>query len=176
MKAKNFFITGKPGTGKTTLIKKIIGELNLDAGGFFTQEVREAGERIGFDILTLDGRRGMLARKGMKSRFKVGRYGVSLDDLDEVAVDSIRKALQENKIVIIDEIGKMELFSEKFKDAVVQALDSENIVLGTIKLAADPFTDGIKQRDDTVIFELTAEDREEVRCLVKSALKSAIDI
>ncbi|MCL6473397.1 MAG: NTPase [Firmicutes bacterium] len=170
MKAKNIFITGKPGTGKTTLIKKIIAELNLNAGGFFTQEVREAGERIGFDILTLDGRRGTLARKGMKSRFRVGKYGVSLNDLDEIAVDSIRKALQENKIVIIDEIGKMELFSEKFKDAVVQALESENIVLGTIKLADDPFTDKIRRRDDTVIFELTAENREEVGHLVKSAI------
>lgn len=170
MKAKNIFITGKPGTGKTTLIKKLIDEFNLDAGGFFTQEVREAGERIGFDILTLDGRRGILARKGMKSRFKVGKYGVSLKDLDEIAVDSIKKALQENKIVIIDEIGKMELFSENFKGAVLQALDSGNIILGTIKLAADPFTDKIRRRDDTVIFELTDENREEVRQLVKGAI------
>lgn len=136
MKAKNIFITGQPGTGKTTLIKQIIGELNLDAGGFFTQEVRKAGERIGFNIYALDGRRGILARKVMKSRFKVGEYSVSLKDLEEIAVDSIKEALQEHKIVIIDEIGKMELFSEKFKEEVLRALNSENKVLGTIKLAA----------------------------------------
>jgi len=170
MKAKNIFITGKPGTGKTTLIKKIIDELNLNAGGFFTQEVREAGERVGFNIRTLDGREGILAHKGMKSMFRVGKYGVSLKDLDEVAVGSIRKALRENKVVIIDEIGKMELFSEKFKEAVLQALDSESKVLGTIKFAADPFTDGIKQRDDVVVFELTSENREEVEGLVKGAI------
>ncbi|MBE0447996.1 MAG: NTPase [Actinobacteria bacterium] len=170
MKAKNIFITGKPGTGKTTLIRKLIDEFTLDAGGFFTQEVREAGERVGFDILTLDGRRGMLARKGMKSNLRVGRYGVSLKDLEEIAVDSIKKALWKNKIVIIDEIGKMELFSEKFKEAVLRALDSEKIVLGTIKLAPDPFTDMIRQRSDTIIFELTPENREEVKGLIKNVI------
>jgi len=170
MKAKNIFITGKPGTGKTTLIKKIIDELNLNAGGFFTQEVREVGERVGFNILTLDGKEGILARKGMRSMFRVGKYGVSLRDLDEIAVDSIRKALRENKTVIIDEIGKMELFSQKFKDVVLQALDSENKVLGTIKFAADPFTNKIRQRDDTAVFELTPENREEVKSLVKNSI------
>ncbi|HCG98499.1 MAG TPA: hypothetical protein DE036_01420, partial [Actinobacteria bacterium] len=64
---KNIFITGKPGTGKTTLIIDLIKELGLDAGGFYTREVREAGKRVGFDIHTLDDKTGALARKGEKS-------------------------------------------------------------------------------------------------------------
>ncbi|HZD61078.1 MAG TPA: NTPase [Anaerolineae bacterium] len=167
MKAKNILITGQPGTGKTTLIRKLIDEFTLNAGGFFTQEVRGASERLGFDIITLDGRQGVLARKGMKSNLRVGRYGVSLEDLEEIAVDSIKKALLKNEVVVIDEIGKMELFSEKFKEAVLRALDSGKIVLGTTKLASDPFTNMIRQRSDTIIFELTPKNREEVKGLIK---------
>lgn len=170
MMIKNVFVTGKPGSGKTTLIRELIEELNLNVGGFFTQEIRKCGERIGFSINTLDGKEGILALKGMESQFRVGSYGVNLKDLEEIGIDSIRKALTDSKVVIIDEIGKMELFSENFKRQVLHALESKNRVLGTIKLASDEFTDRIRKRSDTKIFELTPFNREEVKNSIKKIL------
>jgi len=160
---KNIFITGIPGCGKTTLIKEILEELKIEAGGFFTQEIRERGERKGFKIITLDGKEGILAHQNINSKFRVSKYGVNLKDLEEIAVPSILKAIDEGKIVVIDEIGKAELFSEKFKEAVFKALNSKNKVLGTIKISKDFFTEKIRKREDTKIFYLKREEKDKIK-------------
>lgn len=159
----NVFLTGRPRCGKTTLIKEIIRELDLDARGFYTSEIREAGKRVGFAIRTLEGREGMLAHKHFKSSVRVGRYKVNIKDLEEIGVNSILKALREHKLIIIDEIGKMEMKSPKFKQAVIKALDSKNKVLATIKLTRDPFTDKIKNRKDVRVFHMTKQNRKEIK-------------
>jgi len=151
---KNVFITGRPGCGKTTMIIEIIKESNLNAGGFYTAEVREGGKRKGFKIIDLDGNEGILAHVGLKSPYKVGKYKVNIKDLEEIGVKSILNAINKGKVIVIDEIGKMELFSERFKRAVEEAINSKNVVLGTIKLAKDPFIEGIKNREDTIVFHL----------------------
>ena len=168
---KNIFITGKPGCGKTTLIMEILKELNLPAGGFYTQEIREKDVRKGFKIITLDGKKGILAHIGIKSPYKVSKYRVNIKDLEEIGVKSILNSLKENKITIIDEVAKMELFSEKFKKAVILALDSKNKILGTIKMTFDPFTDKIRKRKDTKIFHLTRGNRGEIKKQIKKLLK-----
>ncbi len=160
---KNIFITGIPGCGKTTLIKEILNKLKIEAGGFFTQEIRERGERKGFKIITLDGKEGILAHQNINSKFRVSKYGVNLKDLEEIAVPSILKAIDEGKIVVIDEIGKAELFSEKFKEAVFKALNSKNKVLGTIKISKDFFTEKIRKREDTKIFYLKREEKDKIK-------------
>ena len=81
--------------------------------GFFTQEIRERGKRVGFSITTLDGKKGVLAHQAIKSRFRVGKYGVNLDYIDEIAVPSMIPS-KADEIVVIDEIGKMECFSPLF--------------------------------------------------------------
>ncbi len=172
MRTKNIFLTGLPGCGKTTLLKEIIKELNLEAAGFYTEEIREKGERIGFNLFSLDGKRGILAHKDFKSPYQVSKYGVNLRDLEEIGVKSIEEGLLKGeKIIIIDEIGKMELFSEKFKEAVLAALESENLVLGTIKITKDPFTDKIRERKDTKILNLTKKNREEIKKEILKFLK-----
>lgn len=170
---KNFFITGKPASGKTTLIMEIIKELNLDAGGFYTLEIREKGIRKGFKITTLNGEEGILAHIDIKSPYKVSKYKVNIKDLEEIGVKSISDALKENETVIIDEIGLMEMKSEKFKKAVLTALNSKNKVLGTIRLEHHPFTDKIKARKDTKIFHLTRENREEIKKEIIKLLESS---
>jgi len=167
---KNVFITGLPGCGKTSLIKEILKELRLNAGGFYTQEIREGGIRKGFKIITLDSKEGILAHVNVKSPYRVSKYKVNIKDLEEIGVNSIFEALKKNKICIIDELGKMELYSEKFKKVVLAALDSKNKVLGTIKLTSDPFTDEIKRREDTTIFHLTRENRGEIKKEIKNFL------
>lgn len=168
---KNIFIIGKPGCGKTSLIMEILKELNLDVGGFYTSEIRKRGERLGFKITSLDGRKGILAHVDIKSPYKVSKYKVNLKDLEEIGVNSILKAQDKNKLIIIDEIGKMELCSEKFKRAVEITLDSKSKVLGTIKLTPDSFTNKIKQRKDTEILHLTKENREKVKEEIINFLK-----
>jgi len=160
---KNIFITGKSSCGNTSLIMEIIKELNFDAGGFFTLEIREGGIRKGFKIITLDGREGILAHINIKSSHRVSKYKVNIRDLEELGVKSILNALKENKICVIDEIGTMEMYSENFKKAVIAALDSKNKVLGTIKLTPSPFADEIKKREDTKVFYLAKENREEIK-------------
>lgn len=171
---KNIFVTGSPGCGKTSLVIEIIKELNLDAGGFYTAEIREGGIRKGFKITTLDGKEGILAHQNIKSPHKVNKYKVNLKDLEEVGVKSILETLKEEKLVVIDEVGNMEMKSEKFKKAVLIALDSKNKVLGTIKLTPNPFTDKIKNRIDAKIFYLTRENREKIKKEIKGLLKCKI--
>lgn len=155
---KNIFFSGRPGCGKTTLIKQIISCLRFKAGGFYTEEIREEGSRVGFKIFSLDGRQGILAHVKFKGKPMVGKYGVNIDALEDIGVNSIINALKENKIIIIDEVGKMELFSVKFKEAVLDALNSDNFVLGTIKSAPCEFTEEIRKRKDVKVIELQRDN------------------
>ena len=167
---KNIFITGLPGCGKTTLIKEILKELKILAKGFFTQEMRKGGERIGFEIVTLTGKKGILAEKSFRSPYRVSKYGVILKDLEEIGVSEIEEGLKEGVLICVDEIGKMELFSEKFKRVILKALDSQNKILGTIMLKTNSFCDKIKERLDTKTFYLTRENREKVKEEIKNLL------
>jgi nucleoside-triphosphatase len=161
---KNIFITGLPGCGKTTLIKEILKELKIPAKGFFTEEIRKKGKRVGFKIVTLSGKEGVLAEKRFKSPYKVSKYGVILKDLEEIGVKEIEEGLKGDFLVVVDEIGKMELFSEKFREIILKALDSQkNKILGTIMLKPNPFCDKIKQRKDTKVFYLERENKERVK-------------
>jgi nucleoside-triphosphatase len=160
---KNIFITGLPGCGKTTLIKEILKELKIPAKGFFTEEIRKEGERIGFKIVTLSGKEGILAERGFRSPYKVSKYGVILKDLEEIGIKEIEEGLKGNFLIVVDEIGKMELFSSKFKEVILKALDSKNKIFGTIIEKENPFCDKIKQRKDTKVFYLTRENREKVK-------------
>ena len=130
--------------------------------GFITEEIREKNKRKGFYITTPSGKQGILAHFDFKSKFKVGKYGVDVNILDKLSVEEIEKGLKENKIIILDEIGKMELFSRKFKIAVEKALDSENSLVATITLSPLPFVNKIKHRDDVKLFSLNRKNQDEL--------------
>ncbi|RLF20971.1 MAG: hypothetical protein DRN15_06640 [Thermoprotei archaeon] len=134
------FLTGRPGVGKTTVLMKIVEELKkrgFKVGGMISREVREGGRRVGFEIVDIyNGTRGVLAHVEQKTGPRVGRYRVNLKDLNEVGVRAIERAINECDVIVIDEVGKMELFSSRFVDAVKRALHTEKIVLGTVHLRA----------------------------------------
>ncbi|MEN3046822.1 MAG: NTPase [Candidatus Hydrothermales bacterium] len=155
-------ITGKPRAGKTTLIKRIYEELKgkVAINGFFTSEIKEKNERKGFFIENLEGKRKIFAHIDFKTNFKVGRYGVDISSLEEIGVPEIIKAIENKTLLLIDEIGKMELFSEKFKSAVEKALDSQINIIATISISPHPFIKKIKERKDVKIYEITEEKRE----------------
>lgn len=155
---KNIFLTGAPSSGKTTIIKRVIAALPHRARGFYTEEERSGDRRVGFLMRTLDGREGYLAHERIESPCSVRRYGVSLENIESLAVPSIEPAAGD--IIILDEIGKMECFSEQFREAAIRALESESIVIGTITLGGNDFIREIKKRDDITITEVTRENRD----------------
>ncbi len=107
VKHRNILFTGLPGCGKSTIIEKVVQRINRPSTGFFTREIRERGRRVGFSITTRDGEHGILAHIDIRSRIRVGRYGVNIRDIDEIAVSSMFPE-NDNVILVVDEIGKME--------------------------------------------------------------------
>jgi nucleoside-triphosphatase len=159
---KAYLLSGEPGSGKTTIIKEVLAKVGKSAGGFYTEEIRSQGIRQGFQIVTLDGKNATLSHIGVISRHRVGKYGVDTSSMDTVAIPAVREAIRSCDIVVIDEIGKMELFSTYFRDAVTEALESDKRVLGTIMLAPHPWADGIKRRAEVEIIRVTKANRSEV--------------
>jgi nucleoside-triphosphatase len=128
-----------------------------------TREVRKDNVRVGFEILDLaSGKRGWLAHvKGNGPQ--IGKYHVNLGDLDNIGVAAITQALEKCSAVAIDEIGPMELFSPKFKQAVTQVLESKKLVLTVVHgKANDPLVTQVKRRVDADIFNVTFSNREKL--------------
>jgi len=163
----HLLITGKPGVGKTTLIKKVGVKLreakpNWYIAGFYTNEIRQNGLRIGFDIHTFDGQRGILARSNepqFKSKLRVGKYSVNLTDLDKLVVPLLYKS---SDILVVDELGKMELFSSRFRKAVLFAFDNQPRILATLPSYKNPFLVSIRNRPDVHIWELTRSNQGQI--------------
>ena len=165
-------ITGPPGCGKTTLIRKAITELGLAAAGFYTEEIRSAGRREGFALVALDGRRATLASVRIHSPHRVSRYGVDLEALETVGLPALENA--EAKLLVIDEIGKMELLSQRFQEAVARALDGARPLLASIMISRHPFADTVKSRDDVRLISLTPENRDSALGEAVAALREAL--
>ncbi|XP_058690356.1 cancer-related nucleoside-triphosphatase isoform X1 [Poecile atricapillus] len=172
--SKHVFLTGPPGVGKTTLIQKVTQALKssgVPIDGFYTQEVREGGRRTGFDVVTLSGNRGPLSRVSPSSgssasrrEYRVGQYVVDLVSFEQLVLPMLRNVNQdgdtEKRICVIDEIGKMELFSQAFIQAVRQTLaGSGTVVLGTIPIPKGKpldLVEEIRSRKDVRVFNCTA--------------------
>jgi nucleoside-triphosphatase len=160
---KNLLVEGRPGVGKTTLVRRALGSpLPGKAAGFFTKEKKEENRRTGFEIETLDGKKGVLASADGRPGPRVGRYTVNMRDLEEIAAASIEEGLGDSEILIIDEIGTMELSSERFRDAITRAFDSRARIVATIRAGGSAFTQRLKDRNDTRVLALTESNRDEV--------------
>jgi nucleoside-triphosphatase len=164
-------LTGRPGTGKTSIIKQLAAELEGKAGGFYTEEIRSQGGRIGFRLITLDGKEATLAHTGFARRYCVGKYGVDIGSLEGVGVSALRRAAGQNGLVIVDEIGKMELFSTEFRRAVEDIIDSGKKVLGTVMLAPHPWADSVKGREQVELITVTRDNRSSVLSGLRHWLK-----
>lgn len=165
---KTLILTGRPGVGKTTLIRSVIAQLGDAAGGFYTEEILGPGGRKGFKLVTLDGRWGIMAHVDFKSKSNVGRYGVAVDVIDQFGASSILTAIERKPIIIVDEIGKMELFSSSFQAAVLKAVGSSKLVVATAMIDNHPWVTALKSFPGVTVWEVTKKNR---TALVTETLK-----
>lgn len=165
------------GVGKTTLVRKICSKLSeyCKLAGFYTEEVRASGQRIGFDVVSLNGTRGILARENPADnirRPKVGKYAVYVADLETVALPLLESALpwtslsssaSQQQLIVIDEIGKMELLSKRFESAVNKLRNQNQPMLATIPSQTRqpiPIVEGIRNAPDSIVFHVTKSNRD----------------
>jgi len=157
-------ITGMPSVGKTQTILKIIEKLEsreVIVGGMVTQAIEEGGQRKGFNLVNwLTKEEGVLAHVDFDTDVRVGKYGVDINVLETMGVPAIMQAVQEGEVIVIDEVGKMEMVSDAFCAAVKMALDSPKPVIMTLhKKSRNPLLQDIRRRDDVRILEVTPINR-----------------
>jgi nucleoside-triphosphatase len=155
-------LTGPPGCGKTTVILRTWGLLSQPATGFYTEELRggPGGSRLGFDVVTLDGRRGPLARVG-RSGSQVGKYAVDLSSFEDVGVRAVEAGLPEPQtLLVIDEVGKMELLSAAFVTLLERAFQSPNPLLGTILHRPHPLADRFRHAPGVELIQVATQNRD----------------
>jgi nucleoside-triphosphatase len=168
VQSTRILLEGRPGSGKTTLARRIVAglrERDIPVTGFTTEEIREAGRRVGFAIETIEGERGMLAHVDFAGPPRVGKYGVDLDELERLAVPALQTS---DELVVIDELGKMELASESFRATVDELLASAASLVATVHAFGHPFTDALKARPDVELLQVTSANRDDLgRLLVR---------
>jgi nucleoside-triphosphatase len=156
------FLTGSPGVGKTTLIRAIVARLDeFTCAGFYTEERRQRGQRVGFRIVTLSGEEGNLASIGRKEP-TIGRYSVHVKEFETLVLSHLDPGTVSAELYVIDEIGKMELLSHKFRTRIIEILAQPTNLLATIAKKGKGFIDQIKIRNDIDLVEVTRKNRDQL--------------
>ena len=159
---KNLLLTGPPGCGKTTCVRRLAARLSdLRLAGLYTAEILEGGSRVGFEDVGLStGRHAVLAHVRSKSRHRVGRYGVEPAALAQLVVTELGRPAGEVDVFVVDEIGKMELSCREFVGAVPRLLDGPTPVVATVAMTGGGLIAAVKARADARLVELVTEDRD----------------
>ncbi len=153
-------ISGSSGIQKSETIKAIIqmlDEEDISIGGMITEPIMEDNRRVGFQVMDWQTReKAVFAHLDLDSPIEVKGYGVDLDSLNEVGVKAIRNGANERDVILIDEIGKMQVKSDTFYDTVKKALEVDKpLILTFEKKSRNPLLQEIRRRDDVRMLELT---------------------
>jgi nucleoside-triphosphatase len=170
----NILVTGRPGSGKTTLVLRLLERLHNEgfkAGGFVTEEIREGPHRAGFEVRDLGGSKAILAHVNRKEKPRVGKYGVDVEAFERIALRALEIGKKEADLLIIDEIGRMELFSTLFRSTLLELLGMPVPILATIHAGKDAFTEGIISRGDVSVYRLTPAVREDILEVVDGSMR-----
>ena len=164
MESENVLLTGRPGVGKTTVVERLVElarEREAAVRGVFSPEIREDDERVGFEIADVaTGRSEVMAHVEYDDP-SVGKYGVDVSAVDEIAHEDI--AAEDADLVVVDEVAPMQTHSDIFVERVRAALDSETPVIAVVQEARETgFVGSVKQRDDATVVRVTKENRDEV--------------
>jgi nucleoside-triphosphatase len=155
-------LEGRPGIGKTTVTRRLLQllrEAGVPVGGFTTGELRTSGRREGFVVEAVSGAREVLAHVDLPGPPRVGRYGVDLAALERVALPALGDS-GPGGVVVVDELGKMELASAAFRAAVVDLLGRDVAVVATVHQTRDRFTDALRRRPDIRVVRVTQATRD----------------
>ena len=169
-------LTAQPRTGKSTAIKKVVNMLGKDnCGGFYTEEIREDEERVGFRICTLSGKIGILSHVNIENNYRISHYGVDLETFERLCISELESAIKDNKVkyIVIDEIGPMQLFSEKYKELLIQLLDCDKPIIGTIFMNSYEWLDDFKKQENVNLIEVTIENRDSLPLKVVELLSKS---
>jgi nucleoside-triphosphatase len=147
-------VTGRPGIGKTTLCLKVFRALKEEKriSGFITQEVRQNNVRKGFKLVNLNtGEEEWLAHIGIRSNARVGKYGVDVPSIDKF---SANLEWETADLLIIDEIGPMELKSREFISMIERILASNKSCLFSIHLRSKhPLLERIRKEFEVIVID-----------------------
>ena len=158
---KNTRLTGPPGCGRTTVIRRLVDRLDgLRLRGFYTQELREHGQRVGFEAVGLSGQRAVLAHVRSGSKLRVGRYGVDPERLRPLVEAGLGAPAEAVAAFVIDEIGKMELLCPAFVERVPHLLDGPAPVIATVALRGPGLIAEVKARADVRLIDVSLRDRD----------------
>lgn len=171
---KNILITGVPGIGKTTLIREILaGTAELNPAGFYTEEIREGGVRRGFSLIGTDGTRGVLSHENIRSPFRVGKYGIDPNGFEHF-LDRIPFGEPDRRLIVIDEIGKMECISKKFRELTAELLASGRPVVATVAMKGAGLIADVKARPDVELIEISRDNRNDLPRWILHAVSARI--
>ncbi|MFC1707438.1 nucleoside-triphosphatase [Planctomycetota bacterium] len=167
-------LTGLPGVGKTTVMQRLASQLRAETfSGFFTQETRRGGRRVGFGMTTWDGTERVLAHVDRKGGPRVGKYGVDVGAVDEVA----RVALNPEKptsLHLIDEIGKTEALSRTFVEAMRALFASDRVVVATVAQKGGGFIGEVRRLPGAELWTVTRSNRDGLPRAAASWVEQAV--
>ena len=168
------FLTGSPGVGKTTVTRRIVEQLDgFTCAGFYSAEKRQRGQRVGFKVVTLSGREGTLASVGRRPP-TVGKYSVHVTEFENLVLPALGPQTKPADLYVIDEIGKMELFSLQFRNRVINLIAAPVNLLATIAKKGEGFVDQIKARSDIELIEVTRNNRDELPDQLAQKIKAEL--